>query len=166
MGITLLALGAWIFYSISRSQGEEFVLQSRWMFILSKIRQASSWLSMRITGKPLSTTRSNMSRCNAPTAFGIGVIHGFGAETGTQVLLIAAVGGSTHALGSLILLSFILGLLISNTVVAILTCVGFTNSLRFKPLLVITSVLTGMFSLIIGGIFASGNGNVLPDLHR
>ena len=34
-----------------------------------------------------------MSSYGAKTSFGVGVIHGIGAETGTQVLLIAAVGG-------------------------------------------------------------------------
>lgn len=168
VGITLLALGIWIFYSIMRqpAAGEEYVLQSRWMFILAKISQAGNWLYSRITGKPKPLERT-ISQYNAPAAFGIGVIHGFGAETGTQVLLIAAVGGSsTHLLGALILLSFISGLVISNTFVAILACAGFIGSARFKPLLIASSVLTGVFSLIIGTLFASGYGSILPDLQH
>jgi hypothetical protein len=146
--------------------GEELLLQSRWMFILSKIRQVTNWLSSRVTGKT-TPFDSTITQYNSPVAFGLGIIHGFGAETGTQVLLIAAVGGSsTHFLGALILLSFILGLLISNTLVAILTCAGFVSSARFKPLFVATSILTGLFSLIVGSLFASGWANLLPDLQH
>ena len=38
-----------------------------------------------------------MSSYGPRTSFGVGMIHGIGAETGTQVLLIAAVGGASSA---------------------------------------------------------------------
>jgi high-affinity nickel permease len=168
VGVTLLLLGVWIFYSILRqpADGQEFVLQSRWMFIFSKLHEASDWVQNKVTGR----TRSpdiKVNQYDTSAAFGIGVIHGFGAETGTQVLLIATVGGSSeHVLGVLILLTFILGLLISNTLVAVLTCAGFLSSSKFKPLFVATSVLTGLFSLVIGTFFVSGYGKALPDLQH
>jgi high-affinity nickel permease len=168
VGVTLLLLGVWIFYSVLRrpEHGQEFVMQSRWMFIFAKLRQASDWLHSRITGETKGHHVS-ISQYDGRAAFGIGVIHGFGAETGTQVLLIAAVGGSAnHVLGFSILLSFILGLLISNTLVAVLTSAGFLTSAKFKPLFVATSVVTGLFSLIIGTLFAGGYGKVLPDLQH
>jgi len=153
VGLTLIGLGLWIFFSILNRQGDDFVLQSRWMFVLSKLRRAR---------KP---EEKMLNQYNAPAAFGIGVIHGFGAETGTQVLLIAALGGtSSHSLGGMILMSFILGLLISNTLIALFTCAGFTSSARFKPLLLATSILTGIFSLFIGTMFALGRSDLLPDL--
>jgi high-affinity nickel permease len=169
VGFTLLLLGVWIFYSVLRQpvDGEEFVLQSRWMFVFAKLRQVGDWLQNRFTGETKQLQRVTIAQYDVRAAFGIGVIHGFGAETGTQVLLIAAVGGSAnHVLGILILLSFILGLLISNTLVAVLTCAGFLSSARFKPLFVATSVVTGLFSLMIGTLFISGHGYVLPDLQR
>ena len=44
------------------------------------------------------------------------MIHGVGAETGTQVLIIAAVGGAAgQGLGVPMMFAFIVGLLISNT---------------------------------------------------
>src|ERR1700678_2049910 len=146
VGFTLLLLGVWILYSILRQpvDGPEFVLQSRWMFVFAKLRQVGLWLHNRITGET-KPQRMTIAQYDVRAAFGIGVIHGFGAETGTQVLLIAAVGGSSnHVLGVLILLSFILGLLISNTLVAVLTCAGFLSSAKFKPLFVATSVVTGL----------------------
>ncbi len=169
VGLTLLLLGIWIFYSLMRQKTDQkFVLQSRWMFLLGRLRLVGYWLH-KMTGKNSSSSSLpvTVSQYDAPAALGIGVIHGFGAETGTQVLLIAAVGGSAnHVLGVLILLSFILGLLISNTLVAVLSCAGFLSSAKFKPLFVATSLATGVFSLIIGTLFVSGNGNVLPDLQH
>lgn len=162
VGLTLLLLGAWIFYSLSRqsvADESEFVLQSRWMFIASKFQEKYE----QVTGKQLGFINSRSY--SAATAFGIGVIHGFGAETGTQVLLIAAVGGAAnHVLGMTILLSFISGLLISNSLVALVTTAGFNNSARMKPLFIVISVITGVFSLIVGAIFLAGQTSHLPNL--
>lgn len=167
VGVTLLLLGLWIFYSLGQraSAGSEFVMQSRWMFLLGKVQTFQDLLYSKVTGKEVEKI-AKVRRYSASTAFGIGLIHGFGAETGTQVLLIAAVGGSTHVLGVMILLSFIAGLLISNTVVALVTCAGFVNSAKFKSAFVAISVITGLFSLAIGTVFACGRVDVLPDLQR
>ena len=71
-----------------------------------------------------------MSSYGDRTAFGVGMIHGIGAETGTQVLLIAAVGGAASAgLGIPMLFAFVLGLLISNFAIVVLSSVG----LRRQP---------------------------------
>lgn len=162
VGVTLLLLGVWIFYSLSQQKAadqSEFVMQSRWMFVASKLQEKYA----QITGKQFNF--SNSRQYSSATAFGIGVIHGFGAETGTQVLLIAAVGGaSNRVLGVTILLSFITGLLISNSLVALVTSAGFTNSSRMKPLFISISVITGLFSLIVGGIFLAGQTSLLPSL--
>ncbi len=189
VGITLLLLGAWVIYSVSRSvvEKDDFVMQSRWMYLFSNLRRLMSRIKSKVlcehensersvhahsfagSAAESDSTRDNDSTrsYSAATAFGIGTIHGFGAETGTQVLLIAAVGGSsTHTLGVMILLSFITGLLLSNTFVAMLTCAGFANSARFKSLFVVISFVTGLFSLAIGAVFVGGRADLLPDLQR
>ena len=168
VGVTLLLLGIWIFYSLTRGAtvGNAFVMQSRWMFVLAKVQAAQDWMYSKVTGKEIEKV-AKIRRYSASTAFGIGVIHGFGAETGTQVLLIAAVGGSsTHVLGVMILVSFIAGLLISNTAVALVTCAGFVNSAKFRSIFVAISVITGLFSLAIGTVFACGRADMLPDLQH
>ncbi len=167
VGATLLLLGLWIFYSLRQSAtaGNELFIQSRWMFLLAKIQKAQERFYSKITGKEVEKS-AKVRRYSASTSFGIGVIHGFGAETGTQVLLIAAVGGSTHVLGVMILLSFITGLLISNTLVALVTCAGFVHSAKFRSALVVISVITGLFSLAIGAVFACGRVDLLPDLQH
>ena len=59
------------------------------------------------------------------SAFGVGVIHGIGAETGTQVLLIASIGGAdASGLGGAMMMAFVAGLRISNTAIAALSAAG------------------------------------------
>ncbi len=70
-----------------------------------------------------------MSSYGAGTSFGVGMIHGIGAETGTQVLLIAAVGGASSAgLGVPMLFAFVVGLLLSNFAIVLISSVGFVSS--------------------------------------
>ena len=64
-------------------------------------------------------------------AFGIGMLHGIGAETPTQVVLFLSAASAAGALaGELLLLSFTLGLLASNTAIAIAATAGFLHAER------------------------------------
>ena len=99
------------------------------------------------------------------TAFGVGVLHGIGAETPTQVLLFlaAARAGGTVA-GITLLLCFIVGLVAANTVVAITAAVGLFGASRNFPLLAAVSIVTAAFSLVIGAMFVLGRSAVLPPM--
>ena len=93
------------------------------------------------------------------------MIHGIGAETGTQVLLIAAVGGASSAgLGVPMLFAFVIGLLISNFGIVLLSSVGFVGSQAREQLYVAIGAVAGLFSLFVGTIFLFGLDAVLPDL--
>ena len=106
-----------------------------------------------------------MSSYGARTAFGVGMIHGVGAETGTQVLLIAAIGGaSSQGLGIPMMLAFIVGLLISNSIVVLITATGFIASRVRERLYVVIGVVAGTFSLVIGTIFLFGLDAQLPSI--
>jgi len=99
------------------------------------------------------------------TAFGVGVLHGIGAETPTQVLLFlaAARAGGTIA-GITLLLCFIVGLVAANTVVAITAAFGLFGASRNFPLLATVSVVTAAFSLAVGAMFVLGRSAVLPPM--
>jgi high-affinity nickel-transport protein len=106
-----------------------------------------------------------MSSYGTRTAFGVGMIHGIGAETGTQVLLIAAVGGAASAgLGVPMLFAFVLGLLISNFVIVLISSVGFVASQTRERIYVATGLVAGIFSLVIGTVFLFGLETGLPSL--
>jgi high-affinity nickel-transport protein len=99
------------------------------------------------------------------TAYAVGLIHGIGAETGTQVLIIAtAVGAGTKVMGIGALLFFVAGLLISNSFITIATAAGFVSARRRQIVYVLAGILAAVFSLVIGLIFLLEAGGVLPDL--
>jgi high-affinity nickel-transport protein len=166
VGLTLVGLGIWVLYSVVRfARGEgEFRLRSRWMLVFDGTRYAWRRLQARLHGhehvEPL-----EMSSYGTRTALGVGMIHGIGAETGTQVLLIAAVGGAASAgLGVPMLLAFVVGLLISNFAIVLVSSVGFVASQTREMIYVVVGAVAGVFSLIIGAVFLFGLDNILPDL--
>ena len=98
-------------------------------------------------------------------AVGVGLLHGIGAETPTQVVVfVTAAGLAGSALGVLLLLCFIAGLLISNTVVALAATFGFLNAARNFTVYAAVSLMTAVVSLAIGTIFLLGGARVLPAI--
>ena len=166
VGLTLVGLGVWVLFSVYRyaRSGESFRLRSRWMLVFDGARYGWRRLQARLHGhehvEPL-----EMSSYGTRTALGVGMIHGIGAETGTQVLLIAAVGGAASAgLGVPMLLAFVLGLLISNFAIVVVSSVGFVASQTREMIYVAVGAVAGVFSLVIGTVFLFGLDAVLPDL--
>jgi len=168
VGVTLLILGAWVFYSLARYwRGEgEFQLKSRWMLVFAGLRHA--WHSLQHRVSPTHDARAfHVDQYGPRTAFGVGMIHGIGAETGSQVLIIAAVGGAaSQGLGAAMMISFIVGLLLSNGLIAFLTATGFISSARARPIYVAIGAFAGVFSLVVGLYFALGLSGQLPDLQE
>jgi len=160
VGCTLLALGMWLCVSLVRHfRGkEQFRMQSRWMAIFELFHRFTDWLSMKLTGRK--TDRSHRSNgYGTGTVFGIGMIHGIGAETGTQVLIIAAIGGTAnHGLGLVMLAAFLCGLLMSNTLVAALGTAGFSSTHKMNPLYIASGALTCSFSLAVGTFLVMNGG--------
>ena len=166
VGLTLVALGLWVIYSIYRyaRAGERFRLRSRWMIVFDGVRYGWRRFQARLHGhehvEPL-----EMSSYGARTAFGVGMIHGIGAETGSQVLLIAAVGGASSAgLGVPMLFAFVVGLLLSNFAIVVVSSVGFVSSQARERVYVAFGGVAGLFSLFVGSIFLLGLNGGLPDL--
>ena len=166
VGITLIVLGVWVFYSLYNyaRHGQEFRLRSRWMLVFGSVRYAWRWLVAKLHGHA-HVDPVEASSYGPRTAFGVGMIHGVGAETGTQVLLIAAVGGAASVgLGIPMMLAFIAGLLISNTAIVIITATTFVASQLRQRIYLGVGVVAGAFSLVIGFLFLFQAEGVLPDL--
>ena len=167
VGVTLVLLGVWVVVSVVqyvRGKGE-FRMRSRWMLVFDGARYAWARLQGRIHGhehQPI----AHASQYGPKTAFGVGMIHGVGAETGSQALLLAGVAGVTGAQGIVILGAFIAGLLVSNTLVAVTSATGFIGAQRLRTLYVIVGAFAGVSSLVIGLFFIAGLGNALPDLQE
>ena len=166
VGVTLVILGVWVFYSIYAymRHGTEFRLRSRWMVVFSLVRGVWRRFRARLHGHEHAEPVEESSY-GPRTAFGIGMIHGIGAETGTQVLIIAAIGGaSSMGLGIPMMVAFIIGLLISNSAIVVITATGFVASQLRQRIYLVVGAAAGAFSLVVGVLFLLELEGALPDL--
>ena len=167
VGVTLVLLGAWVLFSVVqylRGKGE-FRMRSRWMLVFDLVRHGWGMFQARVHGHE-HTPSPHATQYGPKTAFGVGMIHGIGAETGSQALLIAGVAGVTGGTGIVFLMAFVVGLLASNTLVAVISASGFIGAQRTRLLYMIVGAVAGTASLVIGLIFIGGVGTVLPDLQQ
>jgi high-affinity nickel-transport protein len=164
VGLTLLVLGIFVFGSMFRN-GNRAAPKSRAMLLIGAFR----WLSWKIRGflsgeagnRPADINWSYSKR----SVFFVGVIHGLGAETPSQLLiflLAANLGGVTR--GFLGLAMFLAGLLLMNTLMTA-SAVGVfrLGSARHRVMQWMTA-LTAAYSLIVGAIFLFGSAALLPPL--
>ena len=168
VGLTLLLLGLWVFVSLYQyaRHGTAFRLRSRWMLVFDGGRYAWRRLAARFHGHE-HVDPIEMTAYGPRTAFGVGMIHGIGAETGTQVLIIAAVGGAAgQGLGVPMMVAFILGLLVSNTIIVVVSATGFVASQVRDRIYLVIGVAAGVFSVVVGTLFLVGADDALPDLEQ
>ena len=98
------------------------------------------------------------------TSYAVGMLHGVGAETASQVLVLLAAARAGNGLGEILLVVFILGLLTSNTGIALASTVGYLNAARGFGVYAFVAVVTGTFSLAIGLLFVLGKASLLPAI--
>lgn len=168
VGLTLLLLGVWVFVSLYQyaRHGQPFRLRSRWMLVFDGARYGWRRFQARLHGHE-HVDPIEMSSYGPRTAYAVGMIHGIGAETGSQVLLIAAIGGaSASGLGIPMLVAFVVGLLISNSIVVVITATGFIATRAREHLYVAIGLVAGTFSLVVGSIFLLGVEKALPELDK
>ena len=100
-----------------------------------------------------------------PIAFGVGVIHGLGAETPSQLalfLLAANLGGVGKGFGGMAM--FLIGLLVMNTIMTA-SASGLFHVGAFQPKLMrLMMGLTAAYSFVVGCIFLLGSAGHLPPL--
>ncbi|HUQ42517.1 MAG TPA: hypothetical protein VM052_08450 [Candidatus Limnocylindrales bacterium] len=167
VGLTLVLLGVWVLFSVvqyARGRGE-FRMRSRWMLVFDFVRYLWGAFQAKIHGHE-HVHSAHAAQYGPKTAFGVGMIHGIGAETGSQALLLAGIAGVSGVTGIVILLAFVVGLLLSNTLVAVVSASGFIGAQRMRTVYVIVGAVAGLASLVIGLLFIAGLGTVLPDLQE
>jgi len=163
VGATLLLLGLVLLAALifARSQ---YRMRSRWMLLLAGVFGAYDWARERVTQTPR-PERRRFEQYSHRAAFGMGMLHGVGAETPTQVLLFAAAADAGgRAAGFTILLCFVFGLLCSNSSLSGMAAFGYMKARTLRPASLALGAVTGVFSVVVGVIFLTGNGSVLPTL--
>ena len=107
--------------------------------------------------------RDDVPSYGVGTAIGVGMLHGIGAETPSQVLIfLAAAGAGGAGVGVAVLVAFILGLLISNSLITLGSALGFLSASRNFSAYAAVGVLTAAFSLVLGTLFVLGRESALP----
>jgi hypothetical protein len=162
VGLTLVLLGIYVLGSLFRGDSAP---RSRFHVIAHGLR----WLHWKLRGywhnHDLPAPAGANWKYDGRTVLTIGVVHGLGAETPTQLmifLLAANLGGLSK--GFLGLGMFITGLLAMNTLMAAsaVGLIGFSSKLpRFQS--VITAA-TAVYSLAVGLLFLFGSSRLLPPL--
>jgi high-affinity nickel-transport protein len=166
VGATLIFLAVYLFYSVYRffRSGDEFRIRSRWMLIFAGFRNLLGRLRAGIRGEEFHH-HPGSDQYGVRTAYTVGLIHGIGAETGTQVLIIGtAVGAESKPMAVATLFAFVFGLLVSNSMVTLMSTAGFVSARRRQLVYVAAGLVAAVFSLVIGAIFLVQQGATLPDL--
>ncbi len=158
VGLTLVGLGLLVLVQVAR-QRRDYQFASRWRLLLDLLRRV--WLRR---GGAVEWDHPN-GAISRRTAFGIGVLHGTGAETPTQVVLFASAAAAGSTTGALIvLLAFVTGLIASDLGVALVWLSGRLGSTRLPYSQVALGVLTGVASIGVGFAFILEKSAMLPSL--
>lgn len=162
VGATLIALGLSVVAGMvahRHAAADHVHIPSRAGVLLAVYRRLATW-ARRVYG---GTTVNTRSRGEVP-AFIMGMLHGLGAETPSQLLLLVVAAGMGAGAGLLCVGSFVVGLFITNTVMcAVMVGLYRRRSLR-KRLAFALSGVSALYSVWVGVFYLMGAGWKLPDL--
>jgi high-affinity nickel-transport protein len=164
VGITLLLLSLYLMFSLVQfvRNGQDLKLKSRWMMVFEWVHRSWHWLVSKLTGR--THTHKHELNWDSKGSFLVGMIHGVGAETGTQVLLFASVTGTGSLfIGLSMLTAFTAGMTISTLAIAACVSAGLTTSTYFKSVVFVLCVLAALFSFVVGLYFTFGVSVMLPS---
>jgi len=98
------------------------------------------------------------------TSVGVGMLHGIGAETPTQIVIfLAAANAGGPAAGVVVLAVFLVGLMLSNTAITVASAYGFIAANRNRTVYMAVAGVTGVASLVVGLMFLFGQDSMLPS---
>jgi high-affinity nickel permease len=166
VGITLLALGLYVLGTFFRAKSHS---HARPRTRITLLINGLMWIYWRLArlfgGTRVEPPQIFQDGYSSKSTFVVGLIHGLGAETPTQILLflMAANLGGTAA-GLLGLLTFIAGLLLMNTLMCASAAGLFSASLGSQVALRTLTLLTSAYSIVVGAVFLLGSASKLPSL--
>ena len=176
VGVTLIVLAMYVLASLWRSRamlgdssshpGHTHVSRSRIALLISGAQYAG-WGVRRLVNPALARPEPFAFRYDRSSVFVVGMVHGLGAETPSQLLLFllaAHLGGTSR--GLIGLFSFIAGLLLMNTVMTASASGVFAGSVDRPWLRTLVTSLTAVYSLLIGTVFLFHLSDRLPPLAR
>ena len=164
VGFTLVLLAIYVMGSLVWGNPRA-IPPSRAALIIRTSRKLRRRFFPRATDAALNTLTAEDLNYTGPVAFGIGVIHGLGAETPSQLalfLLAANLGGIARGLGGMSM--FLAGLLIMNTLMTASASGLFQGAAPHPQAMRLFVGLTAVYSFVVGCIFLLGASGRLPAL--
>ncbi|MSS70697.1 MAG: hypothetical protein EXS64_04320 [Candidatus Latescibacteria bacterium] len=163
VGVTLVLLGGYVFYTLVKNRDEAFRMKSRVAVLADTLLWAYDRCRTGLAGVQGQRREIFRDGYGGRSSFVVGMIHGIGAETPTQLLLfLVATGLGGASLGVFGVLSFVVGLLVTNTLMCAAS-IGLYGSAAGRAS-VYRAVATGTYSLVVGLVFIFGLTNLLPAL--
>jgi high-affinity nickel-transport protein len=170
VGATLIVLALYVLITFLRRKPDathqHAIPASRIALLISGAR-FTGWKLRSLANPALPRPEPFRFQYDRSSVFIVGVIHGLGAETPSQLLLFLLatnLGGTSR--GFLGLLCFIAGLLVMNTLMTASASGIFASSKHRPKLQMFVTSLTAAYSFIIGAIFLLGISDKLPALVR
>ena len=115
---------------------------------------------------PMTSSSDEILNYTGPIAFGVGIIHGLGAETPSQLalfLLAANLRGVAKGIGGMAML--LVGLLVMNTIMTGSASGMFRSAAPHLRTMRFFVGLTAVYSFVIDCIFLLGSSGYLPSLN-
>ncbi len=172
VGATLIVLSLYVLWTFVRRReagslpGHHHIPRSRIALLISGARYAG-WRVRKLANPELPQPDPFRFVYDKSSVFVVGIIHGLGAETPSQLLLFllaANLGGTSR--GFLGLLCFIFGLLVMNSVMTASASGIFAGSVARPRLQTFVTSLAAVYSFVIGAVFLFGASDRLPPLVR
>jgi high-affinity nickel permease len=164
IGVTLIVLGIGVVANLIKHSHSHRAVTSRWAILISGCRYA--WWRVEKIFRPHAPQPEPFSwNYSGGSVFLIGVLHGLGAETPSQLmlfLLAASLGGTTRGLMGL--LAFAVGLVTMNTLMTASLGGIFGAGLHRPVFYRWVAVAGAAYSFVIGVIFLLGSSGRLPSL--
>jgi high-affinity nickel permease len=164
VGGTLMLLGLYVLGTFFRPGTHNHGPRTRITLLINGILWVYWRLSLIFGGTRVEAPQVFKNGYGTTSTFLVGVIHGLGAETFTQVSLFLAAASLGGIAGLVGLLMFILGLLVMNTLMCAAAAGLFSATFAHPATLRALTLATSAYSIVVGAIFLLGSANRLPSL--
>ncbi len=158
VGLTLVTLGGVVLYQLGRYRSD-YRYTGRIALVVGGLRRG--WARARRQ----EVADDAFADVDRRGAFLVGLLHGTGASTPTQVVLFAttAAAGSTGD-AALVLAAFVLGLIVTDLGIAAAWVSGLVGTRRAPSLQLGLGVVTGVASVTLGALILTGYSDLVPPL--
>lgn len=164
VGLTLILLAGYVMSSLVWGNPQN-IPSSRAALIIRGYRKLRRRIWRSAPKGVVDSVENDNLNYTGPIAFGVGVIHGLGAETPSQLalfLLAANLGGIAKGISGLSM--FLAGLLVMNTLMTASACGLFRGAAPHPKMMRFFVGLTAAYSFIVGWVFLLGSAGYLPSI--